>query len=89
VNADADDRGADPDVAPAFARDTWMDKGVRFGCGAVLATVIVVSVALFVPVGTVSGVVVVWILASAMCGIVAAVAGGRFLESLLRFMRWL
>lgn len=89
MNAEGERRGPETDVAPAFARDTWADKGVRFVCGAVLATAVVGGLAIFIPVGTVSAVVVVWLVASVLCGVVAAVAGERSVKSMLRLIGWL
>jgi hypothetical protein len=86
------ERGNDDNEAdrpPALTVDTWADKGIRFGCGALLATLIVASLAIYVGAGTVFGAVVVCVVASVSAGMLAVVGGERFVKTLLRLMRWL
>jgi hypothetical protein len=85
-----DDGGnSEADKPPAFGVDTWADKGIRFGCGALLATLIVASVLVYAGAGFAFGAVVAWLTASVSCGVLAVLAGDRFVKKLLRIMEWL
>jgi hypothetical protein len=89
LDGERENDAVEADRPPALTADTWADKGIRFGCGALLATLIVASLAIYVGAGTVFGAVVVWVVAAVSAGMLAVVGGDRFVKRLLRLMQWL
>ncbi len=80
----------DPERPPAFAVDTAADKAVRFGCGAVLAFLLVLAVGMFGladPLGTpalltlCTGLVV-------GAGFLSVTYGEPFIRALLKLIKW-
>jgi hypothetical protein len=86
-----DDQAGQAEADSAFAVDTIADKAVRFGCGAVLASLIVVALVIFglpVPFGM-AGVVTLGILFIGAAGLFSVTHGERFIRGLLRVIAWL
>ena len=82
------------ELSPAespLSKDSFADKAVRFGCGSLLAGLIVVALVFsglgepFGLTGVVAGGIVL-VLAS---GVLSATLGERYLEPLLRLIKWL
>ena len=78
-------------AASPFSKDTFADKAVRFGCGSLLAGLVFVAL-VFSGLGEPFGVAIVvaggivLVLAS---GVLSAMLGERYLEPLLRLIKWL
>jgi hypothetical protein len=86
-----DDEGENAATPPSLTRDTLVDKGVRFGCGAVLAGLIVIASAisgLGEPVG-VAGVIIAGLVFVLVCGWLSVTQGERFVRGLIKLMNWL
>ena len=86
-----DDQPEEAEGGSAFAVDTIADRAVRFGCGAILASLIVVALVMFglpVPFGM-AGVVTLGILFIGAAGLFSVTHGERFIRGLLRVISWL
>jgi hypothetical protein len=78
-----------PGGATPLATDTLADKGVRFGCGALLGLLLVLGVAEFGEGLTLEGFIAVGALAVAGCGAFGVTHGERFFSGLLKVFKWL
>jgi hypothetical protein len=77
--------------APRFTKDTLADRAIRFGCGFILALLVVTALVMFgilEPLGL-SGVVVVGAVFASLSGLVSATQGERVILGLLKVIKWL
>jgi hypothetical protein len=75
---------------PRFTKDTLADKAIRFGCGFVLALLVVTALVLFgilEPLGL-RGVVVLGAVFASVTGVLSATQGERVILGLLRLIKW-
>ena len=79
----------EPSATPsALATDTWADKGVRFGCGAAVGLVVVLTFAVFGDGLPTDAALLFLVAAVAVSGLLALKHGDRFFESLMKALNW-
>jgi hypothetical protein len=86
-----DESASHSTAASPLSQDTLADKAVRFGCGAGLAVLVFLILVLSgvgEPFG-VSGVVAAGIVLVGASGVLSVLHGDRFIERLLKFIKWL
>ncbi len=74
----------DNEIPPSLRADSWVDKAVRFACGALVALLIVGTSVLLLEGPSLAAVAVMTIAAVAVCGTLAVLRGERFIEGMLR-----
>jgi hypothetical protein len=87
------DRGQTEDAerAPAFAVDTAADKAMRFGCGAILASLVLLAlgmVGLMEPFG-IPAIITICIVSVVAAGVLSVTLGEPFMRGLLKLIDWL
>lgn len=80
------DKQPDP---PSLAKNTWADKGMRFGCGAALGSLIATSIAINAEGPGLGAMMILGLIIMGLCGTLGMTHGERFFERLLRTIKWL
>ncbi len=75
--------------APAFAVDTFADRAIRFGCGAVLASLVVVALVMSGLLEGMPALLIISIGFIGAAGLFSVTHGERFIQSLLKVIKWL
>jgi hypothetical protein len=83
------DQADNAERAPAFAVDTLADKAIRFGCGAVLASLIVVAVVMFGLLEGIPALATVSVVFIGGAGVFSVTHGERSIRGLLKVVKWL
>ncbi len=84
----SDSESGAPEQPKALARDTWGDKGIRFGCGGALGLLLVAAIGIYAE-GSIEGVLGFGGLVIALFGTLGVTQGDRFLRGVLGIMKWL
>jgi hypothetical protein len=80
----------DPERAPAFTVDTVADKAVRFGCGAILALLVLLALGMvgFMEPFGIPAVIAICLMVVAASGVLSVAFGEPFIRSLLKLIDW-
>jgi hypothetical protein len=85
----AEDTRTAEETPPSLRADTWADRTVRFGCGAVLALLMIGVVVVTADGASPAAIAVVALVAIAVCGTLAVMRGEKFVHAVLRVFTWL